>query len=95
MRILTKEEYMQLAPQPRQAKLGGIRIDELMAFHSSGAKYGELTRFSRTPEGDRASYLVSLKRLVRQKTILPDTLKIHAGKTSTSVVVENIRIPEA
>ena len=93
MRILTKEEYRALCPQPRQS-MGGKRINELMAFHSSEARYGELARYSVSTEADRNGYNTALKRLVEQKTILPDTLKIHARRETNAVVIENIRIPE-
>ncbi|MBO7421911.1 MAG: hypothetical protein J6T99_00805 [Oscillospiraceae bacterium] len=94
MRILTKEEYKKLFPSTRGVNMGGKRISELMAFHSAGAKYGELQRFCDKIEIDRNAYNVALRNLVNQKVILPDTLKIHASSKSKACTVENIRVQE-
>ena len=94
MRILSGDEYRKLIPKPYNATGAGKRMRELMAFHSSNAKYGELQRFSSGVETDRNAYNNALSALVKQKTILPDTLKVHASKSTLACVVENLRVQE-
>lgn len=94
MRILSRDEYRKLLPKTYNAVGAGKRMLELMAFHSSDAKYGELQRFSGNVEVDRNCYNAALKALVKQKTILPDTLKIHASRNTSACVVENLRVQE-
>lgn len=94
MRILSRDEYRKLLPRPRTVIGAGKRMRELMAFHSSDAKYGELQRFSSKVEVDRNCYNNALSALVKQKTILPDTLKIHASRNTSACVVENLRVQE-
>lgn len=93
MRILTRDEYRKLLPKSH-ATWAGKRMRELLEFHSSGAKYGELQRFSDSIEVDRNCYNNALSALVKQKTILPDTLKIHASQTTLSCTIENLRTQE-
>ena len=94
MRILSGDEYRKLLPRLYNATGAGKRMRELLAFHSSDAKYGELQRFSSDVEVDRNCYNNALSALVKQKTILPDTLKIHASRNTSACVIENLRIQE-
>ena len=94
MRPLTNQEFKELTIKYRVRTARNGRVNEILDFLNSGAKYAELPRWhdERDIIHEQTSYIAAVHRLTKKKEILPHTLSIHVY--GNRIIVENRTVKE-